>query len=770
MRIDLAENGRIFRYWPILAAAALLATFGVELARRGIDLTDEGMYLATSMRYALGDTPFRDEIMNAARPFDILVSSIFWMWPEATLLDMRLIGVILHVTASVSFAIVMSRWAPTAVVALAMGVGFVFANPYNLLTPSYYTLPSDFLALTMAALILARRATQLPNRWGLSIIAALCFDVAAFSYLPLFALLAVPAVDWLLLRRRSPIQAQASLIMLLTSSFLMLCAVVVVGRMGLFPEWWEGIVMTVLTQGEATGGLLARPWALISEAVHFVPFSLIILMAGMLLLGRVGSRQWLRILTFLVLVIPVLAYALTGSRGDRWFFQFVFVLTLSTICWDVLRSRIQGNFDPEWNIDRNTCLAWGMAGAILLGLTSTGGIRNSMLAIGPLAMVALIGLYRTYRKLAVSTEVAISSTAISSSFVLAIPILLLARGMLYSYDNVYRDAQPGQLTQYFSHKKLSGIRSSPKKVQALERVLSYLEGKVQKGDYFLAYNYIPILYFLTDTRPALRVAWARDDWSIALRRQLVEDMVAAGRLPEYVVRAVGWPEQKWNIGMPYLDSSPLNQYVMSHYVFERQYYPFEIWRRGSGVPYQTIDKWPLVFSYSLGDRGSPSGDVATGFSSILAPLDLLGLRGNFLFSLSKENGTPHLRLQSGEPRGAEKLVLKLGLGQGRNGFGIAGLAGKEVVFSVSAKVSEPESANASVFIQDKDLAWKVNSVSISSSEWQRYVVSYRVGTDDSNLMLGIEWLPLGSGQTVDVREIEIRLVPDSGDDMKKAGI
>ena len=68
------------RHLPLAGALAILLVLGVvgvDRARHGLCMTDEGLYLTTPLRYSLGDLPFQDEILGTgSRPLNALEADV----------------------------------------------------------------------------------------------------------------------------------------------------------------------------------------------------------------------------------------------------------------------------------------------------------------------------------------------------------------------------------------------------------------------------------------------------------------------------------------------------------------------------------------------------------------------------------------------------------------------------------------------------------------------------------------------------------------------
>jgi len=150
-------------------------------------------------------------------------------------------------------------------------------------------------------------------------------------------------------------------------------------------------------------------------------------------------------------------------------------------------------------------------------------------------------------------------------------ITFFTLALRFNFNTVYRDDPINKLTAPFSYPKLRWIKSSRQRVKQLDELLFYLSEKVKKGDYLLAYNNFPLLYYLTGTRPAYGYAWIRgNEEPRDLREKLLQKMIAEKKLPVYVVHVKGDPKR---------EDPLLNGFVHSNYFLEKIIFPFEIWHK-----------------------------------------------------------------------------------------------------------------------------------------------------------------------------------------------
>ena len=189
----------------------------------------------------------------------------------------------------------------------------------------------------------------------------------------------------------------------------------------------------------------------------------------------------------------------------------------------------------------------------------------------------------------------------SQVVVIGLAIIIGAYGLHYKWWHPYRDSVPRfRLNTPFKSPKLRGIFSTPEHVEEIDKLVSSVSQFVKKGDYILVYQNLPMLYFLTGTRPTTKITWLSDPGSPpSLIKELVEDMKREYK-PKIVIRAKyfmsspNWPEK--NMVMHYeIEELPsefklrlyepkilgsrlyhLNQFVEANYKFVKTVGSFEI--------------------------------------------------------------------------------------------------------------------------------------------------------------------------------------------------
>ena len=583
-------SGRLARRLDAgLAAAIFVATFVAALHRLrfGLSPQDEAFYLATAQRYALGDLPFRDEVFNPARMYDVLLAPLFAAWPSLGALELRIGWLAVEAVTAIALFVLLRRYASASVV--AAGCCAAMFLPNLAWTPAYHLMGTFFFVLAWTLWLLGCRAGDLVRATSLGAAAGVAFGIGAITYLPLLALGIVPfavAIRLVVAPRWAGPRSVSTLALLTTLGAVVLFALILVGVSGLGGDWLDA------QRRIATVSLYAMPASaklgmLLGELRAIVPTAFGGLLLGAVLLG------WMRLpidragpvglLSGVVLVVAVcaalrwmLAHAAPSDHLPVLFHAFgtvpmrVFAVSVigvaAGLALDGRRPEHAGD-GGDWRFVAGALLAGGLGFAFLQGYLS-GQTFKVMFGAVPLIPLALVQLER----LLVGRGVARSERAWASGAALAVGLVLLLTVVGHRYEVVYQRGPLAMLVAEFEHPRLRGIRDIPRFVESIESVAAALEGSVRPGDLLLAYDHAALVYFVTSTRPALDHAWTYKQLPARLRRQSVRRMIEAGRVPEYAVQ---------NLEYDYFDGvmrDPVHAFVAKRYAPIAEVGGFRIWR------------------------------------------------------------------------------------------------------------------------------------------------------------------------------------------------
>jgi hypothetical protein len=366
--------------WSTLILGGCLA-FRVWRTTKGIDLGEEGMHLATAQRYALGDLPFRDEIMNVFRMYDVMVSPIFRFFPDITLLQMRWVGLSVQALALAAAYFFFRRYIGPLVLASLLAVIMVVHDTYGVAVPSYNLLSSVFLMTAVLSWLVGLRGSSQAATIGFSSLAGVLTGLAGLSYFSMFGMAAIPVGVFLAglvrpSRRRVFIGSAISFL----GSYAALLGLVafILLKAGLWPDLLEAVGRTLSTNLVVKVGVVAKILNYLSNLVQFLPRSLawLGLVALPLVLVRWDrSRPWGFLGLAVLLGWAGLALFGTGAElpphgtGNDYFFTsikqplmglavFLGLAVLVVTLFTPLGRKV----DPERRIVCVLGLLWGLAG------------------------------------------------------------------------------------------------------------------------------------------------------------------------------------------------------------------------------------------------------------------------------------------------------------------------------------------------------------------------------------------------------------------------
>ncbi len=740
-----------------------LFLYGWWRASKGFDLTDEGMYISTGMRYTLGDLPFRDEVMNILRPFDILVSVIFRVNPHISLFHMRIVGLSTHMLAIIVFFLLVSRYSSPVIASLLCSVVFLINNFFGIMTPSYNLLSNAFSLLAISLWLLSTVIEK--KRLILAAGAGLSGAVAVLSYLPLMGpyFLLLLYMAFLIFNDRN----RRTVALLFISSFSAGIALFFFYffSSGIWSDWLIWYKAVIETNLAYNRGLFTKFLDVLRELRHnsLSGIGTITILSIGILCAPGRSNFGNILLAILILIFQMIAYCLIFLHGmqDIRFIPlnmivFSIFLALALIVYDRLVHPLRENDHSEWPMVRNLLFLWGLLLAVTCGVSSNNGIRNFTRGAAFLFVPAMLFLWQIITIYLKKQGTGDMRMTLRPLMIIIVILFFLGEALYFNYNTVYRDLPIRKLTAEFSHQRLKGIYSTPDKVRTVEELLRYMDKRVSPGSYLLAFNYIPMIYYLMGARPAYLTVWARDDWALPFREKLYEQTMERGKISEYCVRMLAEPEDDWKRAMPYEADSLLDSYVKKEYYLENIIYPFEIWHRGNGPALRLFRQKPPDWhgfddSWNWNEEAVDLSLLEVHTKSCV----LFRRNGEFTFRFLKTGREPTLQITcSGNP--ASKVSLaELGYRTGARGFPVTASPGQTAVIIITMRLSHPLKNTATLFVEDSNGTPERNNVSLGNKEWTDYIVGKRVRDGATSVSFGLSWQPEEKGEQLEVKNVTI---------------
>lgn len=486
---------------PLFATVAVVVAL-VALAltwRRlflGIDLNDEGFYVAVPYRFALGARPFVDEM-------NMLQTAQFFVFPFVKLyvwLTGGADGIVLFtrhlylawVTIVASIGCLglkkLVRW-ELALSASLVCLTFVFVSTTNL---SYNTLGAGLLVIGMA---LGARAVVGCGRDRWLAPAGVAQALAALAYPTLVLALPVTAVCLVFSapgRRRSAFLAWAlGAGATLLAEALLLASFGVANVLRCLRYQVSGWHELNRTSGPA------KLWGLLTGVEHHLELFPLVVVAGLAL--WVAYRRWPAARLALVLtplaLLPFGEQLVSGADGFAviyglaapYFFLFV------PIERRALATRL---------------LVWGfvpaLAAGLITGYTSTNGWMQ--MDVGLLPAMVLSGVFLALALAPRGGESA-RLRKVLPGLALACLAGIVAVTIVYQYQFLPRAVSYSQMTVTVHGGPYAGIRTTPQRAAYLDQLRADLAGVTTPSDRLLFFYQVPAFYLFWPHRIAANSVW-----------------------------------------------------------------------------------------------------------------------------------------------------------------------------------------------------------------------------------------------------------------------
>jgi hypothetical protein len=210
----------------------------------------------------------------------------------------------------------------------------------------------------------------------------------------------------------------------------------------------------------------------------------------------------------------------------------------------------------------------GLITLLITPLGSNTGLMNSAMGMWLILPLCILCCYQWVNEVYKGDKKPLHTTII----IVLISMMLLA--VFFHTTFIYRD-NPDRVTlnTAFTYPALKGIYSTSDRVNLLEDALVQIKNNSKPGDEILAVNSVPILYFLTQTRPALGNPWDVQNPLIKIKKDQ-EKLEAESRYPELVIfskfnpRDPYWPDTEsiaWESDLPKLE------YLKARYISDLNY-------------------------------------------------------------------------------------------------------------------------------------------------------------------------------------------------------
>ncbi|MFQ5422348.1 MAG: hypothetical protein ACE5F9_00040 [Phycisphaerae bacterium] len=600
----------------LVLATCWVASEGPTI-RHGCDLTDFGQAATIAHRLAHGDRPFVDCMVNAVSLAEYYASWLFWLKPNATLLDLRIANSAVEFGAYVAVYLVLCGLARPSVSLLCTAASIPVVRVWYTQVPSYNSLPATAAILSIALYWAALRRYESRSRYTFAFVGGLVGGLAATCRLPLIGLAGLPAVFLIPalaagIRRR---EALASAIAYVLGHIVVLSiAAGVIIQAGLAAAAVERFLMVVSRghYGTESITLLGRG---VRDIAHTGVVAANYVAVFVLLMSLATARfpKWLRIILAAAAAIMLARHLGVRSAHTANTLGFELVgVTLGLIAWWPRR-----NLDHEARLaaaERSSlCMVAVFMAILFMAGSNTGpwAAAHGSHLLAALSILLILELPGRVRSLGKTWFVSpVVNRVATVSMVAAVVGASFHWWITYgSYRDMFSVRHPERQVPFRSA-ALAGLTSTAKRVDAVDRLVERVRQRVRPGGYILAYYDVPLVYFATGTRPAVCASWVMENWPAPLEQQVLADMLRRSRIPELVIRNRVFPGRRWPAceaehRKRYTDDTfapdtperrPINAWVEANYDLTDPVGPFEVWLPKNARPSEGGEPRPPLAS------------------------------------------------------------------------------------------------------------------------------------------------------------------------------
>lgn len=555
-------------------------------AIQGFDLTDEG-HLMSAYQF-FGSDPLAAKC-GSGYP---LTCYIGWMlnniYPDGGVLMMRMWGILMvSLTEIISYKY-LSRHFPAKVVLVGLLIQAVFLagdpKPFG-----YNNMTIFFGVLSIICINEGVRN----SKWGLIIIGGLLTGMNVFVRLPNIVFISFAIIPFLwnygnvhAYWKRSTAQATTILLAFFSGMGLVWMLMKNIGADILITEFVSSISNTL--QGESTHSTDSLIVSYISNYWMCIVYIFIVIFGAAIFCIAFNTKHiiWKGILFFIgfeILYRPI--YMDSSILGDT-IMATINGISIAGACYYITR-------DSE----RRNIAATAVLLSLIGPLGSDGGFRTMWASTWLALPVGLSGMYELCLLLS-GRQISIACRSENSQKEIFIPvnrleksfwscvIILLAIVVIKIDHKAYYD--PGNRTEKvypIENKLAKGIYTTEKKAQIINPLLKELDKYVKPGDTMLVYDFSPLIYYLTETKPFAGISWPCVFFGERYVKAFVQADKESAKRPIIVLQHFFSSNEWTTIQSNYYDESVDTNYISSAQTktikqFIKKYKYKRVWTNG----------------------------------------------------------------------------------------------------------------------------------------------------------------------------------------------
>lgn len=585
----------------IIGSLLLVAAWAIWCAfflAKGLDFTDEGLYCSEAWRFAQGDLPFRDSLASWGLPFWWL-SLVFRVYPECSLLGLRIVWAVVMLLCALVTANLMLRYFNPVLSFTGVLVSLFLVTSGVIKVLSYNTMPILGLLLTAWLWLAACGRSGRPQVLlaGGAGIAAFLATTCRVPLLPIVFLPVLTMVYDHCCGVRMDGRWRATIAFLATYLAGLACFLLAVGSMGLMSDFGQTFVIQTGSQGHSLQDMI---YNLRDSSYYYLLPTLPILLAvfvkrfrGIIAFSKKHKKAILYIIVpifigciFIVIwdwtaLHKVLSWLkddiqrlFLGSfalgRTSRLLLALAIGVVLTDVIFHIFGSNNERPAGRTHQIYRLGIIAIFLSFLMIPGTGNVPARSINYMSWLPVSMA--IGLLWLWIPKRAEHPARTSLIWLLRAAFIALLLLCTCQGILPN-RSPYRERPINELVTMPHTAKLHGILTTSARAHVVDQLVDAVELNSEAGGRVLAYENLPMLYYLTDRLPATNATWLTESFPRPLRELLLEDMINRGRLPQLVIRATyttrnpSWPIKQrplyWEENEQ--ETDPIDKYIRERY-------------------------------------------------------------------------------------------------------------------------------------------------------------------------------------------------------------
>ncbi len=573
---------------------------------KGVDVTDEGYYCTEAWKLAHGALPFRDSPAAAGLSFWFL-SLIFYVVPQFPLIGMRIIWALAMLLFALFTARILFRYFNPMAISIGVVIGLFFtATALNIKVLSYNNVFILGLLFTVWLWLDAQKGNGKIHlmKAAAAGLLALLSTLCRLTLLPILLLPVVTlAYDYLCNVKRAN-WPRLAMVYFGSFSVGLIIAILILFRAGILYDIPHSMALALEDNaGHSFSALLNN--FLFSFRFYFAPALVTIFVVCIFRYKAVFSFAKLHIakaaliaslIAIIVVTVGILSLIawLKFAKGVYWptsatidlykdplnlplgATQLLLVPLICILATYLVVHLLDQGIKAENGSHDKYCFSFMAIFLMILMITGTANRpAPTVMEIACIPVALSAGIICTWLP---EWERCFN---LKGAYTYALRIIVIFIAVFYATVGLllarypFRDSFIGDLTASPTSEKLSCIYTTAGRAQVIDRLVAAVKNYSNEDDRILAYDDIPMIYYLTDRLPApstsaMLSVGTNPDALFSIRKTILDDMINRNGLPRLVIKTTyslrnpGWPEVKDSNGqIP--ENDPIDQFVNANY-------------------------------------------------------------------------------------------------------------------------------------------------------------------------------------------------------------